>query len=236
MIYDISHRNMNILDEIPLCTQLIASHNNITTLTSISHLPLSHLDVSFNKLQTIIGCPPSVTHLRVSNNVLIDLNGCPPNLLKLGCSHTHITSFKGISQKVTHVTASSTFLTSFMGLPETMELLFCTYNNISLWNGCPKVRHLDVSVNPLGTFYGCPDGIEELTACSISLTSLEYCPSSVTILRINGNNIKTIDEFYQLIDRCPKLRLLSYTNRGSYILEAEFELLKKTYPQVEMLF
>ena len=105
------------------------SRANLFSFYGLSELKvLTHLDVSNNRLKTLVGCPPSVTHLRVSNNPLQTLHGAPSKLESLGCSYTHLIDFDGIQSA-----------------QDSLKTLVCAFSLIRSFNGltnflAPKVR------------------------------------------------------------------------------------------------
>lgn len=177
---------------------VVLNRAGLTSLADLKSLTrVTHLDVSNNGLQTLVGCPASVLNLRVSNNPLKTLEGGSQLLESLGCSYTHLRNFTGLNCQGSLRTLVCAFalVDSFDGLTEckVLEKCYLSYNRIKSCIGCPAAKYLDLSCNQIQSLRGLPNGgISELCVANNLLTTVDFCPNSATHLRMSGNQIASI--------------------------------------------
>ncbi|MCW3498693.1 leucine-rich repeat domain-containing protein [Burkholderia cenocepacia] len=131
------------------------SYNQITSLEGCPGSILS-LDVKRNSLQTLEGIPKGaeLEDLNVSGNDLVSLEGCPRVLDSLYCSNNKLITLCGGAEHVFHnFDCSSNALTDLVGGPKDMSgngVYKASNNDLKTLNGAPKadsIKSFNVSSN-----------------------------------------------------------------------------------------
>jgi Leucine-rich repeat (LRR) protein len=114
--------------------ELDISRNDLTSLSQINfslYPGVKILDVSFNYLTDLIGCPNSVTILNTSTNNLIDLIGCPNSLIYLNVFNNKLTTLKGCSSSITNLYIHYNELTTLEYFPNSVIYTWLNHNPLN---------------------------------------------------------------------------------------------------------
>jgi hypothetical protein len=160
-----------------------------------------NIDLSFNKLTTLKGCPdvsgPN-RKLIADDNELVSLEGCPTSIAMLSVRHNRLTSLKGITaNELYSIEARFNRLTSLQGSPRKVQELYVSDNRLTSLQGCPEeIDLLNFSRNEVSSLYHCPKRMKNLICSGNRLTSLEGGPEIIEDhLNCEANPLRTLEGF-----------------------------------------
>lgn len=83
------------------------------------------------------------------------------------------------------------FQTHYIGIQNEIQILDCSYNELTDLQGCPpNVKRLFCSNNQLRSLKGIPDGLEQLYCENNQLESLRDCPTTIKIISASDNPLE----------------------------------------------
>lgn len=131
----------------------ILSDRGLKTLIGVTFPPgITTLDVSYNDLENLQGCPSDITHLFCYNNQLTDFDGAPKSLIHIDAHSNPITSSKGLENcpNVKDVCMYMCDLKEVNGFPNTICILNVAKNKItSIINLPSSCKEFLYTTNPL---------------------------------------------------------------------------------------
>lgn len=192
--FDVSY---NELESFEHCAKLVtgyflAESNHIKNL---KHLPseISRLDLGFNRIENLEGCPDVSRKINIKNCRLTSLKGLKSTSgeLWVEAKNNYIESMGDISDvKLESLNLSTNRLTTLKGCPKNIKYLIADINNLTDLEGCPEsLGQLDVSDNNLKSLKGCPNTINISADFSHNIImDLEGCPTEKKETRVYINN------------------------------------------------
>lgn len=126
---------------------------DLKTLEGINFPPgITTLDVSYNLLTSLVGCPSTVTDLYCYNNRLPNFVGAPAGLIRIDAHLNPIRSTKGLEQctKLKEVSMYMCEMEELRGVPDSVEDLNVAKNKITKIVQIPKeCKALGITCNRL---------------------------------------------------------------------------------------
>ncbi|KTW28847.1 hypothetical protein T552_01476 [Pneumocystis carinii B80] len=201
------------------------SGKNIESLIGLSDFcpKLNNLDVSYNKLTFLTGCPNTVRNMNLQNNNLSSLTGFSHliNIQYLNLSNNEIQSLKGLNVLVhlRQLDVSNNKISSLDGIEKLDGLLDLSLSHNLLcdidFSNCdlPKLEQLNLCCNKIKRFKGV-DNLQNLTTLNLDKNNLSsFCAEKkmlkLRVLKLSKNSLKKFDP-----KNFPNLRILSLDNNN----------------------
>ncbi|EMR11147.1 hypothetical protein PNEG_00743 [Pneumocystis murina B123] len=201
------------------------SNKNIESLIGLSDFcpKLNNLDVSYNKLTFLTGCPKTIRNMNLQNNNLSSLTGFSHliNIQYLNLSNNQIQSLKGLNVLVhlRQLDVSNNKISSLDGIEKLDGLLDLSLSHNLLCDidlsdcDLPKLEQLNLCCNKIKRFKGV-DNLQNLTILNLDKNSLSSFYAEKKMLRLRV--LKLSKNFLKKFDpkNFPNLRILSLDNNS----------------------
>lgn len=159
---------------------------------------MSSFEIHDKTLTTLVGLnvQSDIIILNVAHCGLTDLNGLPATVTDLNVSNNQNLSTLTTNSAITKITAANCLITTSTLVPLNLVNLYLNNNllsgNLQFLQNCTKLQVLDLSHNTISSLQYCPTSVIELTITDNSLTNLLYLPTTVKSLNISQNNIANL--------------------------------------------
>ena len=168
-------QHLNHISRLFNLEHLICSHNNITTVSSMSLRQLKTLEIGHNQLTKINGLDT-------------------PNLITFKFVNNKVKFVNGSFQKLRHFHADSNQISSIKCIFENLITFSASYNNIATLQNLnlSTVLRLSCQNNQISQFT-VPDKVQTLNMGNNNLSAISFS-HSMKELDVHGNNISILDD------------------------------------------
>lgn len=191
-----------MLTALPALTNSIkdlrAYHNSISQVQNFP-AQVRFLDISYNRLTSLLPLGDSLTHLDISFNQFDSLNIIgADNLDTLFAQNNSIEHIQSLPYRLKFLNVSENLLTTLSALPFSIQTLWAEFNqidSINRLNQLVNLKQLQLSYNQLSMLPNLPNNLEELYISNNDLTSLPALPAALKTVYFNGNQISQWPNF-----------------------------------------
>lgn len=214
---DLSHNNLNRINknDIPFKVKILnLSHNHINKFDGSEFPNIEVLDLSNNKLESLIAFPSKCRSIDISNNELENIPDFNEDLEIIDCSGNKLESLGKINKTLKMINLSENLFTELpyfhdnveylkcescklkriTQLPENLKILVLKNNVISeiLCQFPKNLENIDLSDNMLVDVPEYPKNIQRIDISNNQILRLKNIPSSVVFLDCSNNYIINI--------------------------------------------
>ena len=161
------------------------SYNELESFEHCAKLVTGYFLAESNYIKNLKHLPSEISRLDLRFNHIENLEGCPDVSRKINIQNCRLTSLKGLKSTSGElvVVASNNYIESMGDISDVkLESLELKTNRLTTLNGCPKnIKCLSVDNNSLTDLEGCPESLDKLEASDNNLKSLKGCPNTINM-------------------------------------------------------